>query len=52
MPVELCVHSTGPLNDGVPANRIIERSDQQVRASRFRSADGFVHVWHQITRPF
>src|SRR6266702_44165 len=48
MPVELRVHATRPLNDCVPANRIVEGSDQDIRARGLGGADRLVHISDQI----
>src|ERR1700739_502451 len=48
MPIQLRVHAAWPLNDRVPANRIIEGSDQDIRARGPGGADRFVHIRDQI----
>src|SRR5208282_4458220 len=51
VPVELCVHPTRPLDHGISPDRIVEWTDEDIRARRVGSADGRIHVGHKITRP-
>src|SRR5208283_6047925 len=51
MPVELCVYTTWPLDDRVSPDRIVERTDENIRARRVSSADRRIHVGHKIARP-
>src|SRR6202166_4430631 len=48
VPVQLCVHATRPLNDCVSTNRIVEGSDEDVRARGLGSTDRLVHISDQI----
>ncbi len=45
----LRVHAARPLNDGVPADRILEWGDEDVGSCRLRRADRFVQVRNQIS---
>src|SRR6266436_2911219 len=51
MPVELCVYTTWPLDDRVSPDRIVERTDENIRARRVSSADRRIHLGHKIARP-
>jgi hypothetical protein len=51
MPVELCIHTAGPLNNGISSDRIVERTDKDIRASRAGGVDCCVDVGHQIAGP-
>src|SRR3984957_557284 len=48
VPVQLHVHATRPLNDCVSANRIVEGSDEDIRARGLGSTDRLVHISDQI----
>ncbi len=48
MPIQLRVHTAGPLNDRVSTDRIVEGSDEHVRASCLSGADRFIHIRDQI----
>src|SRR5580704_18926890 len=50
MPIELRIHTTRPLDDDVFADRIVEWTDQDSRASRAGCADRRIHIGYQIAR--
>ena len=49
MPVELHFHTAVPLNDGVPANRVLKGFNNHLRTTLPGSLDGIVHIGDQIT---
>src|SRR3984957_12113785 len=51
MPVQLCVDPARPLDDRVQADRILEGTDEDIRARGVCSADRRIHVGHKIARP-
>ncbi len=51
MPLNLCVHSARPLDDRISPDRIVEWTDENIRARRASSANGRHYVGHKITRP-
>src|SRR5260370_20581988 len=50
MPVQLRVYTARPLNDRVPSDRIVERTDQDIGASRTRGLRRAAEVGHEISR--
>src|SRR5437879_4187871 len=52
MPIQLCVNTTGQLDDRVSADRIVEGGDDDVCTICLGSADRLVHVPHQIACAF
>src|ERR1700687_2501943 len=50
-PVELCGHPTRPLDDRISPDRIVEWTDENIRARRPSGADSRVQVGHEVTRP-
>src|ERR1700726_1876866 len=51
VPVELRVPPTRPLDDRISPDRIVERTDEDIRARRTGSADSRVQVGHEVTCP-
>ena len=52
MPIELHIHAAGPLDYGVLADRIVERSDENIRTVGLRRPNRRIQVGHKITRSF
>ena len=50
VPVELHVDAARPLDDGVAADRVVERGNGDVGATRARCADGGIHIRHEVAR--
>ena len=52
MPIELHTNATRPLDDGIFADRIIERRDQNIGAVDLRRMDSILQIGHEIARTF
>jgi hypothetical protein len=52
MPVQLHVYTARPLNDHVPSDGIVERTDQDIGTCRTRGSRRAVEIGHEISRAF
>src|ERR1700740_1227096 len=52
MPVELTLYATGPFDNGISSNGIIERSDDDISAGCPCNFDRSIEVSHKIPCPF